>query len=65
MWRTTPLHRSEVGGDLPADGAPPFPDGARTDEVQPASAGVGPLFHGTGEPPGSRRTPAPAALRAG
>ena len=45
MWRTTPLHRSEVGGDLPADGPPPFPAGVSTDEVQPASAGVGPLFH--------------------
>jgi uncharacterized protein DUF1990 len=47
MWRTTPLHRSEVGGDLPADGPPPFPDGVRTDELQPVSAGVGPLFHRT------------------
>jgi len=47
MWRTTPLHRGEVGGDLPADGPPPFPDGVSADEVQPASAGVGPLFHRT------------------
>ena len=45
MWRTTPLHRSEGGGDLPADGPPPFPAGVCADEVQPASAGVGPLFH--------------------
>src|SRR5690242_16369502 len=47
MWRTTPLHRSEVAGDLPADGPPPFPDGVSADEVQDASAGVGPLFHRT------------------
>jgi hypothetical protein len=47
MWRTTPLHRSEVAGELPADAEPPFPDGVATDEVQPASSGTGPLFHRT------------------
>jgi hypothetical protein len=47
MWRTTPLHRSEVGGELPADGPPPYPEDMPADEVQPASAGVGPLFHRT------------------
>ena len=45
MWRTTPLHRSEVDGELPGDGPPPIPDGVRADRAQPASAGVGPLFH--------------------
>jgi uncharacterized protein DUF1990 len=45
MWRTTPLHRSEGRGALSADGPPPFPAGVSADEVQPASAGVGPLFH--------------------
>jgi Domain of unknown function (DUF1990) len=45
MWRTTPLHRTEVMGDLPGDGPPQLPDGALTDEVQQPSAGVGPLFH--------------------
>ena len=47
MWRTTPLHRSEVDGELPGDGPPPIPDGVRADQAQPASAGVGPLFHRT------------------
>ena len=33
MWRTTPMHRREEAGTL------------EDDEVQPASAGAGPLFH--------------------
>ena len=47
MWRTTPLHRSEVTGnreDLPGaadEGSQPG------DNRQPASAGVGPLLHRT------------------
>jgi hypothetical protein len=45
MWRTTPLHRTEVVGSLPADAPPPFPDDVPRDEVQHASDGVGPLFH--------------------
>jgi hypothetical protein len=45
MWRTTPLHRTEVAGRLPADAPPPFPDDVARDEVQHASDGVGPLFH--------------------
>jgi len=45
MWRTTPLHRSEAAGELPDDGPPPFPEGVAADEVQPPSAGTGPLFH--------------------
>src|SRR5512132_2789101 len=45
MWRTTPLHRSEVAGKLAADGPPPLPDGIRRDEVQHPAAGAGPLFH--------------------
>jgi Domain of unknown function (DUF1990) len=45
MWRTTPLHRSEVAGSLPGDAPPPFPDGVPRDEVQYAADGVGPLFH--------------------
>ena len=45
MWRTTPLHRSEVQGALPADGPPPLPAGVPEDSIQPPSAGVGPLFH--------------------
>jgi hypothetical protein len=45
MWRTTPLHRAEVAGRLPADAPPPFPEGVSRDEVQHVSDGVGPLFH--------------------
>jgi Domain of unknown function (DUF1990) len=45
MWRTTPLHRSEVRGELPADGPPQLPGDASLEEVQHPSAGAGPLFH--------------------
>ena len=45
MWRTTPLHRSELPGRLPDDAPPPIPDGPSRDELQPARDGVGPLFH--------------------
>jgi Domain of unknown function (DUF1990) len=45
MWRTTPLHRSEVAGGLPGDAPPPLPDGVARDEVQDPSDGAGPLFH--------------------
>jgi hypothetical protein len=47
MWRTTPLHRSEVGGALPDDGPPALPGGVSRDEVQHPPDGVGPLFHRT------------------
>jgi hypothetical protein len=42
MWRTTPLHRSEVEGSWPDDAPPPLRPG---DELQPPEAGAGPLFH--------------------
>jgi hypothetical protein len=45
MWRTTPLHRTEVAGELPNDAPPEFPEGALDDDVQQPSSGVGPLFH--------------------
>jgi hypothetical protein len=45
MWRTTPLHRSEVPGELRLDGPPRLPEGALREEVQYPSAGAGPLFH--------------------
>jgi Domain of unknown function (DUF1990) len=45
MWRTTPLHRSEVVGSLPDDGPPPYPEGVDRSDVQHASDGTGPLFH--------------------
>lgn len=47
MWRTTPLHRSETPGQLPADEPPSLPDGVRADELQRPSDGAGPLFHRT------------------
>jgi hypothetical protein len=43
MWRTTPMHRSEVSGALPGDGPPELPAGVRRDELQ--LSGAGPLFH--------------------
>jgi Domain of unknown function (DUF1990) len=45
MWRTTPLHRSEVAGRLPDDAPPALPEGVARDEIQDPSAGAGPLFH--------------------
>ena len=45
MWRTTPMHRSEVIGTLEDDRPPRLPDGVSRDEVQYASDGAGPLFH--------------------
>jgi Domain of unknown function (DUF1990) len=42
MWRTTPLHRSEVEGSWPDDAPPPLKPEA---ELQPPEAGAGPLFH--------------------
>ena len=44
MWRTTPMHRSEVVGDG-SDLPPPLPDCLRRDDLQLPSTGVGPLFH--------------------
>jgi hypothetical protein len=45
MWRTTPMHRREEVGTLDDDRPPALADGVSRDEVQPASAGAGPLFH--------------------
>jgi hypothetical protein len=45
MWRITPLHRRELPGSMDDDGPPPLPRGASQEEMQPADAGVGPLFH--------------------
>jgi Domain of unknown function (DUF1990) len=42
MWRTTPLHRSEVEGSWPDDAPPLLRPGQ---ELQPPEAGAGPLFH--------------------
>jgi uncharacterized protein (UPF0548 family) len=45
MWRTTPLHRSEVPGRLPDDAPPDLPAGVSREDVQAAEDGEGPLFH--------------------
>ena len=45
MWRTTPMHRSEVVGDPERDAPPPLPSWLDRDELQHVEAGVGPLFH--------------------
>ena len=45
MWRTTPLHRSEVPGEPRLDAPPRLPEGTPGDRVQRPSAGAGPLFH--------------------
>jgi hypothetical protein len=45
MWRTTPLHRSEVAGRLPDDAPPRIPGGVVRDEIQDPSDGAGALFH--------------------
>lgn len=45
LWRTTPLHRSEVAGTAEDDGCPPLPAGIPADGVQGPGDGVGDLFH--------------------
>jgi hypothetical protein len=45
MWRTTPLHRREARGSLVDDAGPELPAQIDRTELQPAEAGVGPLFH--------------------
>jgi Domain of unknown function (DUF1990) len=45
MWRTVPLHRSEVAGSLPEDAPPELPAGALSHDVLRPQAGAGPLFH--------------------
>lgn len=47
MWRTTPLHRSEVEGSLPDDAPPELPAKPSREEVQHPPEGAGPLFHRT------------------
>jgi hypothetical protein len=44
MWRTTPMHRSEVAGGA-GDMPPSLPDALRRDGLQMPTDGVGPLFH--------------------
>ncbi len=45
IWRTTPLHRTEEEGSADRDAPPPLPDGVDPSRLQPASDGVGPLYH--------------------
>ncbi|MEA2207466.1 MAG: hypothetical protein QOE77_4242, partial [Blastocatellia bacterium] len=44
LWRVSAVHRREMPGSLPADGAPALP-GAGLEEVQTPEDGVGPLVH--------------------
>jgi hypothetical protein len=45
VWRTTPIHRRNVGGSLPDDLPPPLPPGISVDGVQEPDHGAGPLLH--------------------
>ena len=45
LWRITPVSRTQALGSAAADGPPDTPSGATHGELQPASAGVGPLYH--------------------
>jgi hypothetical protein len=45
LWRTTPMHRSEQPGAVPADVPPPLPPGTDRSDMQGVEDGVGPLMH--------------------
>ncbi|HEV7883010.1 MAG TPA: DUF1990 family protein [Solirubrobacteraceae bacterium] len=45
LWRTTPMHRSERPGAVPADVPPPLPPGTDRSDLQGVEDGVGPLMH--------------------
>src|SRR3954449_2965682 len=45
MWRTTPMHRREEIGSVEDDRPPELAPEVSRGEIQPASDGVGPLFH--------------------
>jgi hypothetical protein len=47
IWRTTPLHRSELEGSPEADLPPEPPPAASLHDVQRPEDGAGPLFHRT------------------
>jgi hypothetical protein len=44
LWRTTPLHRDEVVGNLEEDSPPPLPGKLQRSDVQTPERGAGPLF---------------------
>jgi hypothetical protein len=45
LWRTTPMHRCESDGSVPADVAPPLPPGTDRSDIQGLEDGIGPLMH--------------------
>ncbi len=45
LWRTTPMHRSETAGSLPADRPPALPSGCDRTDLQGVDDGHGPLMH--------------------
>jgi len=45
LWRTTPLYRDEVEGNLEKDSPPSFPPGLEHSEIQTPDDGAGPMFH--------------------
>jgi hypothetical protein len=45
LWRTTPLHRSELEGSWHADAPPPIPDGVDRRGIQAVEDGAGTLLH--------------------
>jgi hypothetical protein len=45
LWRTTPMHRSEAAGTVPADLPPPLPAGTDRRDLQGVEDGHGPLMH--------------------
>ncbi|HWH43329.1 MAG TPA: DUF1990 family protein [Thermoleophilaceae bacterium] len=45
LWRTTPLSRRELGGDLDEHRAPEFPEDFDREGLQRPRGGAGPMFH--------------------
>jgi hypothetical protein len=45
LWRTTPLYRDELDGNLAEDSPPEFPGASLSDGVQHVDDGAGALFH--------------------
>jgi hypothetical protein len=47
LWRTTPMHRTELAGSAADDAPPPLPPGTDRTDLQGIEDGVGPLMHRT------------------
>jgi hypothetical protein len=45
LWRTTPMHRTEQPGSVPADAPPPLPPRTDRSDLQGVEDGFGPLMH--------------------